>query len=209
MLELLTDENMKSILRSQTSIPEIDDSNKITIRSKAPSGSFGTPGFGDSSENKEFYRNPQSLHFVLDHGDIVGEGSLVIDVQSSGKWFHSTERVQILINKMFTMTEAEHLCVNFGGYLPSVLSPEEGKHLKKVLGSHTMVWLGAKKADGKWQWLDGRPWNSSDVFPGNGDCLKRSGNNWMGLGTPAPHAISNVISYVSSLDVLSRQLKTQ
>ena len=54
MVELLTMENMKSILEKGTSLPEIDDSNVITLKSEEREGSFRTPGFGDLKYKGDF-----------------------------------------------------------------------------------------------------------------------------------------------------------
>ena len=169
LLELLSDENVRSILKNQTSIPEIDDSsNMITIRSKESSGSFRTPKLVNS-EKGEVYRKPRSFHLALDIGDTVGDGSLIVDVQSSGSWFYTAEKVLKTKTRRVNMSDAEQFCVRYGGHLPSVESEEEHEYFKKVVPKFTPVWLGARRVNGSWQWMDGKLWNSSKKVAGPGN----------------------------------------
>ena len=83
--DLLSVENMRSIANGQANMPEVDNDGVITIRSSEPEGSFSYPGFGDPEYEGDFYSRPQSLHYVLDLpdniGEMVGDGELVISVE--------------------------------------------------------------------------------------------------------------------------------
>ena len=116
MEELLSRENMRSIVNEQASMPEIDQNGMITIRTSELEGSFRTPGFADPEYNGDLYRRPHSLHYELDlpdnTGEIVGEGVLVVSVETEGDWgFISPENRLQLYKDPMTMSEAEDLCV--------------------------------------------------------------------------------------------------
>ena len=52
MSELLTVENMGSIISGQASVPEIDEhENMVSMRSSELQGSFKSPRLGDSKEH--------------------------------------------------------------------------------------------------------------------------------------------------------------
>ena len=125
MEELLTPENMRSILNDQASMPEIDENGMIIIRSSELEGSFETPGFGNPEYNIDFYSRPHSFHYVLDlpdnMGEKVGEGVLVVTVETEGEWsFISPENRLELNREKLSFSEAQKLCISKGGHLASV-----------------------------------------------------------------------------------------
>ena len=110
--DLLSVENMRSIANGQASLPEIDKEGVISIRSSEPEGSFSSPGFGDPEYKGDFYSRPQSLHYVLDLpdniGEMVGDGELVISVEAEGNWsFISPENRWQLYTERMNWSDAE------------------------------------------------------------------------------------------------------
>ena len=92
MSELLSPDNIRSIVNKQTIMPSVDkDTNMITLRSQEYEGSFSTPGFRDSECTGDFFNRPHLLHYEIrfPYGwkDAVGDyGALVISVQTKGEW---------------------------------------------------------------------------------------------------------------------------
>ena len=164
VVERLRVENMRSIANNQTKMIEIDEQGMITMKSSEPQGSFRTPGFGDSEYKGEFYNRTRNLHYILDLVNIrelIGEGTLVINVQTQGSWSYSWQGPRLqLYERELNMSDAESFCVRMGGHLPSILSREEQEEMRKVSNGSYGVWVGGiKKADGSgWEWLDGRKW---------------------------------------------------
>ena len=183
-IELLSIDNMRSIAHRKGNIPEIMDGKMITINSFELKGSFKTPGFGDSMYKGDFYNRTHSLHYILDLpdsiGDMVGEGALVISVQSPGNWSYmlQNKRLQKYEIKL-TMYDAENYCVTRGGHLVSVGSKEEMDEiirLGKESSSTGSMWLGGRKNKTdkqKWHWLDGKVWGYQkwSSRPKTYDCL--------------------------------------
>ena len=64
MTELLTSGNIRSIMKGQTSMPEIDQQGIITIRSSELEGIFKTPGFGDSNYTRAVSSNSASSNSI-------------------------------------------------------------------------------------------------------------------------------------------------
>ena len=89
-MEMLSSENMRSIVNGQAQIPAAGNGGLITIRSSELQGSFKTPGFGDPTYQGNFYDGRKTLHYVLNLPDnkldLVGEGALVISVETQGNW---------------------------------------------------------------------------------------------------------------------------
>ena len=117
-------------------MPEVDNEGMITIRSFEPEGSFSSPGLGDPKYSGDFYSRPQALHYVLDLpdniGEMVGEGELVISVETEGNWsFISPENRWQLHKKLLNWSDAENVCGNRGGHLASVVSQREQEQLTK------------------------------------------------------------------------------
>merc|ERR1719458_295331 len=110
---------MRSIANRQAKMPEVDNEGVITIRSAEPEGSFSSSGFRDPEYKGDFYSRPQSLHYVLDLpdniGEMVGEGELVISVETEGNWsFISPENRWQLYKKKMRWSDAEDYCVREG-----------------------------------------------------------------------------------------------
>ena len=187
MVELLTSENMKSILENQTSLPEKDGSNVITLKSKEREGRFRTPGFGDLNYNGDFYSLPQEMHYVLEFPDrieeIVGNGNLIIDVQTNGKWTYRRQEKLQLFRMSLNMSAAEDFCMNQGGHLASVGTAEENEELNRAREENE-VWLGGNKKAEDWQWLDGNPWiyqNWAYLYPTNETSASCLTMGWSGF----------------------------
>ena len=173
MSELLSPENIRSIVNKQAVMPSVDkDTNIITLTSRELEGSFSTPGFRDSECRGDFFNRPHLLHYeiVFPPGtkDALGDGNLIISVQTKDEWSFSWDKPLQLYNKKMklNMTEAENFCVSQGKHLASVTSIEEEKEVGKLMFfGVSNVWLGGKRmsTEDSWQWLDGRKWQ----FEGN------------------------------------------
>ena len=151
MEEMLSRENMRSIVNEQASMPEIDQNGMITIRTSELEGSFRTPGFADPEYNGDFYRRPHSLHYELDlpdnTGEIVGEGVLVVSVETEGDWaFISPENRLQLHGEKLGSSEAEELCVSKGGHLASVGSQRENEEIFRLALGNRVSLGGRRKA---------------------------------------------------------------
>ena len=58
--------------------------------------------------------------------ELVGEGNLVVNVQTQGGWSYSWQEQRLQLYKTeLNMSDAESFCVRMGGHLPSILSREE------------------------------------------------------------------------------------
>ena len=167
MTELLTTENIKSILNGNTQMPRIDDQGLITLWSNELEGSFRTPGFGSSDYKGDFYSRVQSLRYVVNPYTIgwrmTEQGALVITLQTEGSWSFMLQAVRMQWYGLYlNHSAAEEFCVKRGGHLSSVGSQEEQDMIRdEVVGILNLpdAWLGAKKSDdGSWFWLDGRTW---------------------------------------------------
>ena len=104
----------------------VDYSNAITLETNEVQGSFSTPGFRDSKHDAgDFYSQSHSLHYVLKFpkniGDIIGDGSLVISVQTEDDWSYSWEKKMHPYEPEVTMPEAEQFCVNHDMHLASII----------------------------------------------------------------------------------------
>ena len=181
MAELLSFENMRSIVNGQTSVPKVDNNGIISIETSELEGSFQTPGFADPDYDGEFYTRAQSLLYVLDLPDkiaeIVGEGVLIVSVETKGNWsFVSPDSRLELHKENLSFSEAEDLCVRKGGHLASVGSQRENYEIFR-LASGKRVGLGGRRvaeadhweqAGEGWQWSDGRSWNYTNWRRGPG-----------------------------------------
>ena len=148
--ELLSVENMRSIINGEASLPELDEENMITMRTSEPQGMFRTPGFDDFLYSGNFFDRPRSLHYVLNLpenlAELVGDdGALVISVHSEGNWSIRLQEQKLQLYKQkLNMSDAEEFCVNLGGHLPSVWTRDEQAEISKVSDSN-YVWLGGEK----------------------------------------------------------------
>ena len=128
MRELLSVENMRSIANGQASMPEVDEQGTIILRSSEPQGSF-------SSQSLDFRNNSFKYELNLPENlkELVGDGELVISVDTKGNWsFLDPTNRTFLYKKNLTASAAEEFCVNQGGHLASVGSKEEHDELKRV-----------------------------------------------------------------------------
>ena len=134
MFEVLGQDNMKSIANGLASMPEPDKDGNIFFKSSEPEGSFKSPGFED------YLRWTKAIHFVLDLpdniGNYVGEGALVVSVQSrDGRWRFGRQEGRFQLYKEYeekmNITDAEAFCVHQGGHLASIGSEEEKNELLK------------------------------------------------------------------------------
>ena len=160
LIELLSDEYIRSITNGQARMPEKSDDGGITLRSSELEGSFKTPGFSNSDYQGDFYSKPQSLHFILDLpddlGHMVGEdGALVISVESSGTWSYKLQEGKFqMYNSSLNHSAAEDFCVQRGGHLALVQSWDVQQKLSTIAGGES-VWLGGRRIGGEWSWLSG------------------------------------------------------
>ena len=120
---LLSNENIRSAIDRQASLPTIDDENKITIRSSELQGSYKTPGFGDENyQRADSFDRPHYLHYILELpeniGQFVADGILVISVQGKGKWNArlQKDRLKLYKNLELDMSDAEEFCAIHGGH---------------------------------------------------------------------------------------------
>ena len=158
MTELLDLNYKRSIANEQASLPEVDDQGVIILRSYEPQGSFSSPRL-------EHRREPVSFRFELnfpeDVGGLLGEGEMIINVNSSGNWsYFAPNNKTLFYQKNFNMSAAEDYCVSNGGHLASIGSQEENVDLLKAANGSFSIWLGGRRTTGKkgWEWLDGKEW---------------------------------------------------
>ena len=178
--KLFSPENIKSLANGRSSMPSVVDySNAITLETNEVQGSFSTPGFGDSKHDAgDYYNRSHSLHYVLKFPknirDILGDGSLIISVQTEDDWSYSWEKKMHLYEQKLTMPDAEEFCKSHDMHLASITSWSENSDVKKVAsyGGYKTVWLGATKNEEQhWQWLDGRIWHYKGVWKSGADPL--------------------------------------
>ena len=159
----------------------VDEQGMITIRSLEPEGSFFAPSLdvmGNSTGKPSSFK--YELNLPENIGELVGEGELVISVETTGNWsFFALENKTHLYKKWLTMSAAEQFCINQGGHLASVGSQEEQDEVIKV-DYRSIILIGGRRKAGEeegWEWLDGRPWtyqNWDTDEPDNGtgkDCI--------------------------------------
>ena len=130
IVELLSIENLRSLIEKQVRMPKTDEKNVTTIKSVELQGSFVTPGFGRPEYRGDFYERNHSIHYVLDFPEniakMVGDGRLLVSVRTNGKWgFRLQNETLTPYKKKLNMSTAEDFCVNLGGHLASVGSKEE------------------------------------------------------------------------------------
>ena len=165
--QLLSLDNMTSIVKGKAKMPDIDNDGMITLESSELEGSFSTPGYNDSKYQGKFYNKPQSLHYVLrfpeNLQDMVGEGALVISVQTRDSWtFKSAEKSFQFHKALMNWNEAENYCVSQRGHLASIASQEQNEEVLNVASKvHAMyIWLGGKrKPFEEWFWSDNLTWS--------------------------------------------------
>ena len=160
MMELLSIENMRSILDEKASLPELDEHNVVTLKFQELGGSYKTPGFGDPEYRGDFYSRNHSLHFVLEvPSEILQDNNLIISVQTEGNWSYRLKGSGFQVyDQELGMIAAEEFCIGEGGHLASVTSKKENSKIYNMT-NYTYYWLGGKRSGAKWKWLDGRDWN--------------------------------------------------
>ena len=105
------------------------------------------------------------LEFPDNIGELVGEGSIVVSVQTKGGG-----RVRFQENRLelypldLKMKDAEDFCVSRGGHLASIGSQEDLDEIAEVAGGE-FVWLGGTRVRDDWHWVDGRPWGYESWDP--------------------------------------------
>ena len=157
------------------------------MRSSEPQGSFSSASLDLKNASFEYELNlPDNIR------ELVGEGKLVISVETNGNWsFFAPKNKTLLYKEKLNASAAEEFCVNQGGHLASVGSEEDQKELDKVAGRKP-VWLGGRRKEGgdEWEWLDGSPWlyQNWQTFPEFGiygpntdqgyDCMDTNDGHW-------------------------------
>ena len=156
MTGMLINGNMRSIADGKASMPEIDKQGLIILRSSELQGSFSLQSYGFRSTLKYELYIPENVW------ESVGEGDLVISVETNGNWsFFAPKYETRLYKDCLDMSGAEQFCVNQGGHLASVGSQWENDEVVKVAGRGNYVWLGGRRRAGadRWEWLDERGWS--------------------------------------------------
>ncbi|CAI4224821.1 unnamed protein product [Auanema sp. JU1783] len=86
------------------------------------------------------------------------------------------------LGKPVTFDEAEEICISNGGHLASINSPEESDFILSISSTGGQFpfdgqpWVGYKKIDKKWQWIDGSTGAGVKWAPGEPD--NNRGNEW-------------------------------
>ena len=151
MTAFLSVDHMKSIVYRQASMPEVDKQGMIILRSSEPQGSFSSPNL-----NFKYHSFKFELNFPNNIEELVGEGKLVITVETNKKrGVFALKNTKLLHKEKLTASAAEEFCVNQGGHLASVGSQEEENKLESFVGWN-YVWLGGRRKEGGegWEWLD-------------------------------------------------------
>ena len=160
MTALLSSENMRSIANGQSRMPAVDEQGTTILKSSEPQGSISSSSldFGNTSFKYE-------LNFPENIGELVGEGELVISVETKGNWsFFAPKNTAHLYKENLTASAAEEVCVDHEGHLASVGSQEEQGEIQR-LAEDNEVWMGGRRKTGdEWEWLDGRAWNYQNWF---------------------------------------------
>lgn len=189
MTNLLNDETIRSIAYGEAKMPELDDQGLITMTSSELEGSFQTPGFGDQDYQGDFYKKPESLHFVLDLPEntnkMVGVGALVISVQSEENWSYSLqEEVLKVYDTNLNFSSANEFCEKLGGNMAFIKSQEEQNEIFKLAIDQFQwrIWLGGRKGvDNMWYWLDGEVFSYQQWKLGPNDWYGLDGYDWNGI----------------------------
>ena len=158
----------------------------ISIEPTLPEGIISTPGFSDPEYKGDFFKSSHSVHFHLDvslvlkHLPDVKDISIVVETDSDSEWMMSKQREKLkLYRKKLTFTDAEAFCLNLGGHLVSVESPEKNAQVFNK-SEREWVWLGGTDTaeEGDWIWKDGKAWkftswanHQPDDKTGDEDCV--------------------------------------
>ena len=112
-----------------------------------------------------------ALELPDDIKDHVGSGSLAIelevDLREEEGWQERVQYTNIDLDLRYklhkeekTWPEAEAICQQEGGHLPSVASEEENEAVRRAAGDNRYIWLGAKQESGVMSWSDESLWGS-------------------------------------------------
>ena len=151
----------------------------IILRSSEPQGSFSSPSLDIKNTSFKFELNlPENI------GELVGEGELVISVETKGNWsfFAPKNMTRQLYQRRLNQSVAEQFCVEQGGHLVSLCSEEEQYELKKI--SRRGFWFGGMRTseEKNWKWFDGTIWGYQNWFHNQlnnktgFDCISKMGN---------------------------------
>ena len=166
MMEVLSIENMRSILEERESLPELDKHNVLRLKFEDLNGSYLTPGFRDPKYDGDFYSRNHSLQIFLEiPRDVLMQNNLLISVQTEGNWSYLMKGSGFQANHMkMNFSAARNFCLERGGNLASVISKEESEEIVKV--AKGKMWLGGKRngQSGTWNWLDGRLWDFENWY---------------------------------------------
>ena len=100
----------------------------IIFKSFEPEGSF-------SSTSDRFKNNSlkYELNLPANFGELVGNGELIISVETKGNWsYYAARNEALLVKRKMNMSAAKDFCVSRGGHLASVWSQEEQNRLYKA-----------------------------------------------------------------------------
>ena len=75
---------------------------------------------------------------------MVGDGSLIIEVETKGEWSYRRQEKLQLFKRELNMSAAENFCKGQGGQLASVESAQQNEELKRIREENE-IWLGGRK----------------------------------------------------------------
>ena len=162
------------------------NTTSMFIEAMLPEGNFSTPGFSDPQYKGDFFQSSHSIHFHLDvsvvlkHFPDVKAMSIIVETANETEWMFSKQKEKLkLYRKKLRFTDAEAFCLNLGGHLVSVESPEKNAEVFDK-SENKWVWLGGtdEAEEGDWIWTDGKPWeftrwanHQPDSRKGDEDCV--------------------------------------
>ena len=173
-------------LEEEGGMPVKKNITSMFIEAKLPEGNFSTPGFADPQYEGDFFKSSHSIHFHLDFSAVlkhlpdVKAMRINVETASESGWMWSRQREKLkLYRKKLRFTDAEAFCLNLGGHLVSVESPEKNVEVFNK-SEREWVWLGGtdEAEEGDWVWKDGEPWkftswanHQPDNRDGDEDCV--------------------------------------
>ena len=175
-------ENIRKMCDGSQSIPKPMSSSGQELRTNALSGSLTSPSGYAGGKTK--------VHYVI---ELPTNGSLDIQLKveenghveyKEGSVFQYIPGQDQPSTKKYSFANAVIQCSNLGGQLASLHSKEELEEARRAADPNSLVqwgaWLGATfdEAQGKWEWLDGSPWDWEDwdVDQPNRTCGRECGN---------------------------------
>ena len=146
-----------------------------------------TPHFGDTfdeisdSSSDKVYKvtltPPKDLSQQMTNRSLVIEVNIVKNPSDEVYAFTSYK----LFKEWKTWTDAELHCENEGGRLASIHSWWEQTLAGKAAEGVSYVWLGGRKTEGQWQWVDNATWsfeNWKSGYPRNQEYLQMENGQW-------------------------------